>query len=98
MIEITEEMREIARQVIAERWRSEGAEYSARLIETGKWDYTGEVIKAMEIVAAAYPLIAAQERERCAMIADARKPLYDLPGRNACSEIAGSIRAQQDND
>lgn len=31
------------------------------------------------------------ERETCAKIAEARKPLYGLEGSNACSEIASSI-------
>lgn len=43
--------------------------------------------KAVAIIAMA--IIA--ERETCAKIAEARKPLYGLEGSNACSEIASSI-------
>jgi hypothetical protein len=34
----------------------------------------------------------AGERERCAMIAEARKDLYRQDGKMACVEIASSIR------
>jgi hypothetical protein len=50
------------------------------------------LLSSTEIVARA----VMAERENCALIAEARKPLYATTGHNGrlvCSEIASSIRA-----
>ena len=50
------------------------------------------LLSSTEIVARA----VMAEREKCALIAEARKPLYATTGHNGrliCSEVASSIRA-----
>jgi hypothetical protein len=50
------------------------------------------LLSSTEIVARA----VMAEREKCALVAEARKPLYATTGHNGrlvCSEVASSIRA-----